>query len=143
MLKISLLQVKEIIFLWKDAMKALHKAHYGYYKWREIYEFKIFYYSFCYFFSVSVTQGASFLSAQKLGHEVSSALSPESFFSKKQLSDNLSKVFQTKFSSFADIQQKAVVELVSVSYLGKKRGPKHRKPRPRPNLFMRGPMSYK
>ncbi|GAA5098408.1 hypothetical protein [Bartonella acomydis] len=99
--------------------------------------------AFATFFSISVAQGASFLSAQKLGQGISSTVSSESFFSKKQFSDTLSEVLQTEFSCVADSQQKAAVELVPVSYLGKRRGYRPKHPRPRPNLFNRDPMSYK
>ncbi|WP_345118966.1 hypothetical protein [Bartonella pachyuromydis] len=92
------------------------------------------------FFSISIAQGASLLTAQ-LEQEIPSAGFSGKLFLQKQPSGTLSKLSQTK-SSHLDDNGEAAAELVAVSSLGKRRGrgPKH--PKPRPTIF-RGPMSYK
>lgn len=92
------------------------------------------------FFSISVAQGASLLTAQ-LGQGISSMGSSGNLFSQKQPSDPLSK-FSQAASSYRDDNREAVVELVSASSSGKRRGHRPKHPKPRPKIF-KGPMSYK
>lgn len=92
------------------------------------------------FFSISVAQGASLLTAQ-LEQGISSAGASGNLFSQKQPSDSLSKLSQAA-SSYRDDNREAAVELVSASSSGKRRGHGPKKPRPRPSIF-KGPMSYK
>lgn len=92
------------------------------------------------FFSISVAQGASLLTAQ-LGQGIPSTVSSENLFSQKQPSDPLSKFSQAD-SSYRDDSREEAVELVPASYSPKRRGQKLKKPRPRPDIF-KGPMSYK
>ncbi|WP_019219905.1 hypothetical protein [Bartonella florencae] len=103
---------------------------------------KCFITAFATFFSISVAQGASFLSNQKLGQGTSFVFSPESFFSKKKLSDNLFEDFQASSSCLDEIQREAAVELLPVSYSNKRKGHRSKYPRSRPSLFKRGPMSF-
>ncbi|WP_273757824.1 hypothetical protein [Bartonella sp. AU55XJBT] len=106
---------------------------------------KYFITAFATFFSISVAQGAGFLSSQKSTEGLSSVVLPRDLFSRKQFSKILSEVVQMELSCINNSQCMTAAQLVPVSHSGKKRGPKPKKgPRKgkRPNLFARSPMSY-
>ncbi|EJF83617.1 hypothetical protein [Bartonella rattimassiliensis] len=100
---------------------------------------KYFMTTFATFVSISVAQGSPFLSSQKFIQNTSA--SRDHFFG-EQLSKILSEVFQIELSCGNNGQCLTSVELVPVSYSGKKRGQNPRGRRGRPSLFTRGPMSF-
>lgn len=102
---------------------------------------KYFITAFATFASISVAEGASFLSSQKLIEGISAVVPPRDLFSSEQLSKFLSEVVQMEFSCTHNSQCITAANLVPVSHSGKKpkKGPGKRK---RPNLFGRGPMSF-
>ncbi|PIT69590.1 hypothetical protein [Bartonella tribocorum] len=102
---------------------------------------KYFITAFATFSSISLAQGASFLSSQKFIEGISAVVPPRDFFSGKQLSKIFSEVVQMELSCTNNSQCITADKLVPVSYSGKKpkKGPGKKK---RPNLFRRGPMSF-
>ncbi|WP_212111195.1 hypothetical protein [Bartonella queenslandensis] len=102
---------------------------------------KYFITAFATFASISVAQGSSFLSSQKLIEGISSVIPPRDLFSSKQLSKILSEIVQMELSCTHNSQCMAAADLVPVSHSGKKpkKGPGKRR---RPDLFRRGPMSF-
>ncbi|WP_375703471.1 hypothetical protein [Bartonella sp. AD13SXNS] len=106
---------------------------------------KYFITAFATFASISVAQGASFLSSQKLIEGVPSLVPPIDLFSSEQLSKIFSEVVQMELSCTHNNQCITAAKLVPVLHSGKKRGhyPKRGSgKRGRPNLFARSPMSY-
>lgn len=122
-------------------MKTLDKIHYGYLYEVKFMNIKYFITAFATFASISVAQGASFLSSQKLIEGISSVVPPRDLFFSEQLSRILSEIVQMELSCTHNSQCITAVNLVPVSHSGKKpkKGPRKRR---RPDLFGKGPMSF-
>ncbi|EJF84242.1 hypothetical protein MCU_00910 [Bartonella elizabethae Re6043vi] len=126
-------------------MKALGKIHYEYFYEVKFMNIKYFIAAFATFFSISVAQGAGFLSSQKFTEGISTVFLPKDLFSSEQLSKILSEVVQMELSCTKNSQCMTAVQLIPVSHSGKKRFQKPKKGSgkgKRPNLFARSPMSY-
>ncbi|WP_375618017.1 hypothetical protein [Bartonella sp. AC134YNZD] len=126
-------------------MKTLDKIHYGYLYEVKFMNIKYFITAFATFASISVAQGASFLSSQKLIEGIPSLVPPRDLFSSEQLSKIFSEVVQMELSCTHNNQCITAAKLVPVSYSGKKRFQKPKKGSGkgrRPDLFGRSPMSY-
>ncbi|WP_317992811.1 hypothetical protein [Bartonella gliris] len=87
------------------------------------------------FASISLAQAASLIATQKLRE---GGPSSKSVFSDAQTGNLLGEVLRTKFSSISKHQREQAAQLVPVSSPTKKRG----KPRGRPKLSSRGPVSF-
>ncbi len=122
-------------------MKTLDKIHYGYLYEVKFMNIKYFITAFATFASISVAQGASFLSSQKLIEGISAVVPLRDLFSSEQLSKILSEVVQMELSCTHNSQCMTAVNLIPISHSGKKpkKGPGKRK---RPGLFERSPMSF-
>ncbi|WP_336294513.1 hypothetical protein [Bartonella sp. CB169] len=103
---------------------------------------KYFIIAFATFISVTVAQGASLVTSQKLVQGISSVVSSKSFLESLQLSNPLAEAFQRKFSGIDSEQEKAAVKFVPVLSSPKRRGSRFSGKRTRTNLFLRSPMSF-